>query len=137
METRNSNADPVFFLIVVVVAAIAFGIYQLAGAMGLDFKTMFGVLLMSATVLAVAGACLYFGRDAEFLHISETWPLLLALEYMAWWPAMNIWAAGPLRSYMPDLYPAVWWNAWYTRAGVLALCIGVWLFLRRRRTSYY
>lgn len=137
METRNSNADPVFFLIVAVVVAVAFGIYQLGAVLGLDFKTMLGVLLLSATVVALAGGCLYFGRDAEFVHISETWPLLLALEYMAWWPAMNVWAAGPLSSYMPDLYPAVWWNSWYTRVGVLAVCIGAWFFLRHRRTSYY
>ncbi|WP_066338963.1 hypothetical protein [Azohydromonas lata] len=137
MNTRSSNADPVLFLIVAVVVAAAFGIYQLASTLGLDFKTMLGVLLLSATVVALAGLCVYFGRDAEFVHISETWPLLLALEYMAWWPAMNVWAAGPLSAYMPDFYPVVWWNAWYTRAGVLAVCIGAWFLLRHRRTSYY
>lgn len=129
MNTRNSkDVDPIFILILIGAGAIVVGIYKLGETLGLDFQTTLSVVGRTALALTVVGVCIWFG----ILHFSETWPLLIGTLYIAWWPAMNVWAAHPVLSFDSALYETVWWNAWYTRVGVLAACIALWLYLRSR-----
>lgn len=138
MNTRNSNdVDPVFVLILIGAVAIVFGIYQLGEALWLDFQTMLSVIGRSVLAFTVAGVCIWFGREADSLNFSETWPLLLGLLYIAWRPAFNVWASHGRPAFMAYQYEEVWWNAWYTRAIILTGCGGLWFYLRHRRTSYY
>ncbi|HHW4675291.1 MAG TPA: hypothetical protein ACQGQW_08935 [Xylella fastidiosa subsp. pauca] len=53
--------------------------------------------------------------------IFSTWPILLALAWACFWPALNYWSSQTLFG----RFDTPWWATWYTKGGVLFAIIGL------------
>jgi hypothetical protein len=79
-----------------------------------------------------------FGENIEPLNLGNVWPVLLALLWRSWWPALDWWAgkrpaaSGP---WLPLIREPVWWAEWHGKWGILVaiLVIGYGLIWSRRR----
>lgn len=103
-------------------AGIVVGIFSLlvwffADAVGLDFGTGLQVVLGMLAVLALACGAWY--SEIELIRFGNMWALYVSAIWVAWWPALDHWAAKQYPSFVSPENYAIWWSAWYTRWGVL------------------
>jgi hypothetical protein len=106
--------------LVIVLTALGLGaVWMFSRFFGLDMATGFGVLLRLLLLAVVACGCWKFGDDVPVIHPGKSWPLLLALFIVCWWPALDVWARHQSPRLWADEQVTLWWNAWYTKLAVL------------------
>jgi hypothetical protein len=113
------DGDDWIFTLAIVFAGLCLGaVWTFSQFFGLDMRTG-SIVLLRLLLAAVIVGCWKFGDDAPFLHPGKSWPLLLAIFIVCWWPALDVWA----RHQSPRLWASeeveLWWNAWYTELAVL------------------
>lgn len=123
----NNNNDDSWILLVIgaIVAAIAFVVWQFSTFFGLDISTGGAVFGRLVALVVVAGAAWKFGEDFDPIRLGNIWPILLALLWCCWWPALDFWASQQRPSFFNSDEVSIWWAAWYTKWGVFAAILGV------------
>ncbi len=131
---RNEQDDAVMFGVVVVVAVIGFLLWTFSDLLGLDVAT--GTqLLLSLIVVAVVFIALTWWLN--IFEAADVAPAALAGVWFCCWPAMTYWAAALVPPFARSgADPTVWWNAWYTKWGVLAAILAVGYGWRSRQRSW-
>lgn len=134
MSTRMSDGEQA-----ALVGIILFGLACVGGFLGfmhffnLDPPSAGNVLarLLGVILLAVGNFFLVradgFGSDT--FHPKRTWPIFVALFYVAWWPGIDHWLllnAVPASFGLPPELP--WWVPWVKWVPTLALvALGAWM----------
>lgn len=129
---KPDRDDGPLALAIVFTALFLGAVWMFSQFFGFDAPTSFSVV---SRLLLLAGAtfgCWYVGDDAPFLHLRKSWPLLVASFAVCWWPALDVWANHQYPRLWATDQVELWWNAWYTKLGVvLAGLIGYVVNLRR------
>lgn len=122
----NNNDDAILFILLVILGVGAYGVWQFSTYFGLDMPTGFSVLLR------LGGVAIATGLFIKVLDMSlkNTWPLILAGLFMAWWPGIDYWSTH-LPS-MPDasmveygVVAQVWWSTgWFKVLGLIGIVGG-------------
>ncbi|MEI7429270.1 MAG: hypothetical protein WCL27_02365 [Betaproteobacteria bacterium] len=102
------------------VGVIAFVVWQFSTMFGLDMATGFSVLVrLGGFVLLVMGC--FWLRDSYEVTFGQLWPILLAIFWVCWWPALDHWATKDIPSFASYEFgqTILWWNSMYTKLGVL------------------
>lgn len=137
MSNRNDN-DLALLLVILGGGSILFCVWWFSTTFGLDMSTGGKVMGLLAIPIALGAASLKFFDDYyDMLRFGNVWPVLLGLVWLAWWPALDYWAAHA--GYRLSLYDedvTVWYNAWYTEFGVLAALIGGSYFAKKLVSDY-
>lgn len=122
----NNNNDDSWILLVIgaIVAAIAFVVWQFATFFGLDMSTGGAVFARLVALVVITGVSWKFGEAFSPIHLRNIWPILVALLWCCWWPALDFWASQQHPSFFNPEEVSVWWAAWYTKLGVLVVIIG-------------
>lgn len=126
MSNRNDN-DFAMFVVLLGGGLIALAVWKFSTACGLDMNTGASVMLRLAIPVALGAASLKFCDEYSTFRFANVWPVLLGLVWAAWWPALDYWAAHAESGYslsLSDDAVTLWYNAWYTEFGVLAVLIG-------------
>lgn len=131
MAKPDRDDGPLTLAIVFTVLFLG-AVWMFSQFFGLDMPTSFAVVWRLLLLAGATCGCWYVGDDAPFLHPGKSWPLLVPLCIVCWWPALDVWASRQ----SPRLWAAeevtLWWNAWYTKlAVVLAGLVGYVVNLRR------
>lgn len=86
---------------------------------GFDMRTgawVLGGMIVCSGILGLSvWGWLYDNHNTSLVHPGNIWPILLAMLWGCWWPALDFWASrtiGPFSSH------TIWWAAWYTEYGV-------------------
>lgn len=66
-----------------------------------------------------------------FIHLGKSWPLLLALFFLCWWPALVFWASHQSPRLWATGEAEFWWDAWYAKlallmGGVAGYALNLW-----------
>lgn len=109
-----------WILFVIGVALAAFIVWKFSPYLGLDMVTGGLVLARLAVLVVLTGLSWKLADDFPWLRPGAIWPLLLALLWLCWWPALDFWAAEDLPAVPVRDDDLPWWAAWYTKWGVLA-----------------
>ncbi|CAN7585175.1 hypothetical protein [Polaromonas sp. LjRoot131] len=109
-----------WILFVIGVAFATFLACKFSRYFGLS-RDVAGVVFSWMAVLAVVTRlCSTLKGDFPRLRPSKTWPFLLALLWMCWWPALDFWAGQSMAPSPGQAQALPWWGPWYARWGVLA-----------------
>lgn len=120
-----------------IVGLIAYMVWTFANAFGLDFRTGASVLGRLTALAVVLAVCWRFGEDFELLHLGNAWPVLLALFWACWWPALDYWAASEHPTFFEPEDVGVWWSAWYSKfSGAILLIAGGYGIKKLMQRSY-
>jgi hypothetical protein len=139
MGNRNNGDDGTLVLLAIIVigGGLAFAVWQFSTLFGLDMSTGASVMGRLVGVAVLATLSWKFGDDVDVIHLGNVWPILLGMVWIAWWPALDYWAAHTEpRFSLSDEDVTLWWNAWYTEFGVLAAIIGGGFFAKRIGSDY-
>lgn len=121
----NKNNDGIWILVIgAIVVAIVFLVRLFATSFGLDASASVEVIVRHAALFVISGAAWKFGEDFDPIHPKNTWPILLALFWCCWWPALDYWASQQLPSFFKHEEISIWWAAWYTKWGFFAAIVG-------------
>jgi hypothetical protein len=125
------DSEDGWILFVIGVALAAFIVWKFSPYLGLDMATGGLVLARLAVLVVLTGLCWRLADDFPRLRPGAVWPILLALLWLCWWPALDFWAvkALPVSLLREGDFP--WWASWYTKWGVLA-GIAAWGYLTRK-----
>jgi hypothetical protein len=124
--------NPLAVGVLAVAALCALGIWRFSQAFGLDMSTGFSVVVRLLAVAVAAGLALYASSSYSFdmFRLGNTWPILLAMLWVAWWPALDYWAAQEVPTFLRDT-TSVWWDAWYTKAGGIICIVGLGYLIKK------
>jgi len=125
------DSEDSWILFVVGVALLAFITWKFSAYLGLDMATGGLVLARLAVLVVVTGLCWKLADDYPPLGPRAVWPLLLALLWLCWWPALDFWAAKDLPPALFHEETPPWWAAWYTKWGVLLGIAGLGYVLKK------
>jgi hypothetical protein len=139
MDKRDSGGDPALIIITILAGSVMLGIWWFSTAVGLDFRTGISLVIELIFVAVLSGLSLRFGHEIEIISFGTVWPILLATFWIVWWPPLDYWAAKEFSSFMRMEDKELWWNAWYTKWGVLAAILGGGYGLKKWRSArdYY
>jgi hypothetical protein len=118
MDKRNDDSW-VGVLIVVLMAVCVGAVWAFSQFFGLDMATGGSVLLRLLLLTAVVFGCWKFGDEVPLIRLGNSWPLLLALFIVCWWPALDVWASRQSPHLWAEDHVVLWWNAWYTKLAVI------------------
>lgn len=128
-----AKSDEDIWIITLVVVFTAIGaVLAFSKFFGLDPGTGGAVLLSLLLWMGVTVGCWKFGDDVPFIHPRKSWPLLLALLVVCWWPALDVWARHQSPRLWADEEVTLWWNAWYTKLAVILAGLGGYAVNLRR-----
>jgi hypothetical protein len=99
------------------VATIAFVVWQFSTFFGLDISTGGSVFGRLVAIVVATGAAWKFGEDFDPIRLGNIWPILLALLWCCWWPALDFWENQQQPSFMRTDEVSIWWDAWYRKWG--------------------
>ena len=124
MSRNNNDDDWIFWAIAFAIGLLALLIWQFSEFFGLDFSTGSKVFFQLFLFVLGLGAVIKFGSPYGPVNFGNTWPIFLGWFWVCWWPALAYWAGKEIPSFLDPDTTKVWWNAWYTRWGVLSLLVG-------------
>ena len=124
MSNNNNDRSWVLLVIGAIVAAIAFVVWQFSTFFGLDISTGGAVFGRLVALVVLTGVAWKFGEDFDPIQLENIWPILLALLWCCWWPALDFWASQQRPSFFNPEEISIWWAAWYTKWGVFAAILG-------------
>lgn len=125
------DSEDGWILFVIGVALAAFIVWKFSPYLGLDMATGGLVLARLAVLVVLTGLCWRLADDFPRLRPGAVWPILLALLWLCWWPALDFWAVKALPASLLREGDFPWWASWYTKWGVLA-GIAAWGYLARK-----
>lgn len=144
---RRGDTSWVTIVIGAVVALFIYLLWQFSTFFGLDMDTGASVFIRLLMFVAFVGASWWLGNDYEIIRLSNIWPIVLALFWVCWWPALNYWSSGTRLGFNAPTYgraspspisvDTVWWAAWYTKWGILVAILGLGYFWKRVFQSDY
>lgn len=144
---RRGDTSWVTIVIGAVVALFIYLLWQFSTFFGLDMDTGASVFIRLLMFVAFVGASWWLGNDYEIIRLSNIWPIVLALFWACWWPALDYWSAGTGLRFSAPAYgrsspgpisvDTVWWAAWYTKWGILVAILGLGYFWKRVFQSDY
>ncbi|XDF33152.1 hypothetical protein RBH89_13150 [Paracidovorax avenae] len=129
---RHNNDEQLFLAIVLIVTGIAAaGIWKFSQFMGLDMWTGFRLMVGIITITGI----LWLVCSQMDLSIGATLPLALAVLWINFWPALDVWAIPNVPSFMLDSAEPRWFGTWYAKIGGLVAILGIgygpWLWRSR------
>lgn len=130
--SNNSNDESWILLVIgAIVVAIAFVLWKFSTFFGLDISTGGAVFGSLVALVVVTGVVWKFGEDFGPIRLGTIWPILLALLWCCWWPALDFWASQQGPSFFNPDDVSIWWAAWYTKWGVFVVILGVGYALKK------
>ncbi|HMW86491.1 MULTISPECIES: hypothetical protein [Betaproteobacteria] len=131
--SNRSDDSWVGVVILVLAGLCAYGVWQFSNTFGLDMATGFSVIGRLVVFAVLAGAALYSSNSYswDMFRLGNTWPLLLGVFWVCWWPALDFWAAKEIPSFMNPESASVWWDAWYTKWGGLVGIVGIGYLVKK------
>lgn len=130
--SQHRSDDSWIGMVIGAVVALGFAmVWSFSQFFGLDMATGWAVLWRMGLLLGLVVVCWKYGDEVEFLRLSQSWPIWLALFSVCWWPALDFWAGHQRPSFLGEEQVVLWWNAWYTKLGAM-LTIGGAPYLVRR-----
>lgn len=124
--SNRGDGSWIGFVAIILAAVFFYVLWLFAKAFGLDIKTSFSVIGRHVVFIILVVAAYYssdFGLD--IFRIGNAWPILLGILWTCWWPALDYWAIKDVPSFVDAEIISVWWDAWYTKWGVLASIVGL------------
>ena len=118
-RTHRGFITPVGFV------AAMFAALWLFSTLGLGMYAGVMVLGGMALVLGLALLAWRFGAATPFTRLSVVWPLLLALLWICWWPALDYWAVKELPSFARTGHALPWWDTSAAKWGGALLMLGL------------
>lgn len=91
------------------------------------------IILNYIILFILIGVSVFFGGDLA--GPGRLWPVFLAIGWACFWPALNDWADQSYPTFLGEAY-APWWNAWYTKLGILAGIIALGYTFKKWRDDY-
>ncbi|MGG6898840.1 hypothetical protein [Rhizobium sp. BR 315] len=139
MTNNNRSDDSWIFLVAAgIVGSIAFVVWKFSVLFGLDVSTGAAVFFRLVLLGIAFGGAWWLGNTYDEINIGGLWPIVFALVWACWWPALNFWASAGVAMPATHLFdfdqstsmPALgtetlWWAAWYTKWGVFVAIIGI------------
>ena len=131
--SNNSRSDDSWILLAIggVVAVVAYIVWQFSTFLGLDMSSGASVFGRLVALVILAGVSWKFGDDFEPIRPGNIWPILLALLWSCWWPALDFWASKQFPSFFNSDEVSIWWDAWYTKWSVFAAIIGLGYLVKK------
>ncbi len=135
--STNRRGDNSWIMVVIgaVVALFAYLVWQFSTLFGLDMGTGVTVFFRLLMLVAIVGAAWWFSNGYDIIRLGNIWPIVLALFWVCWWPALDYWSTGTGLRFSAPAYgraspgpisvDAVWWAAWYTKWGILVAILGL------------
>ena len=123
----DKRDDSLAFIIIFIFAGLCLYIgWLFSQTFGLDMETSGRVILRLLVLAVLFGASLYCGSSYswDMFKLGNTWPILLGVFWMSWWPALDYWAAKEIQSLFGPNSSTIWWAAWYTKFGGLVGFVG-------------
>lgn len=118
-NTDNSEGKEFISILVFGILVFAGAAWMFSSVFGFDMSTgakvLGSLLFLSFTLGLSVWGRLYDEHNTYLVHPGNIWPILLAMLWGCWWPALDFWASrtlGPFSSH------TIWWAAWYTKYGV-------------------
>lgn len=122
----DSRSDEGLFMMMIlgVLVAVALIVWKFSTFFGLNMETGGTVLWHMVKLALLAGFLWWAGDMFDPIRPGNTWPILAALFWACWWPALDYRAGLQYPSFFGEM-PTVWWNAWYTKWGIFAAIIAL------------
>ncbi|MQQ99074.1 hypothetical protein [Glaciimonas soli] len=141
VNSGNENGGNNSFVKVVIACVAAFmffSVWQFSSWFGIDMPTGGEIIIGWIVTTVLAGAILRFGNKYKQIRFKKTWPIILALFWLFFWPALNFWSskAGPgsVMSHDSSLeltsLNTQWFSTWYTKLGGLVIIAAIWGFVK-------
>lgn len=120
-----------WILFVVGIASAAFLACKFSGYFGLN-RDVAGVVFSWLAVLAVlTRLCSALKGDLPRLRPGKTWPVLMGLLWMCWWPALDFWVGQNAASSPGHAQAVPWWATGYAKWGGLAGMVALGYLARK------
>lgn len=126
MTTRSDNSLS-GMIIVGLSLFFVYLVWQFSKILGLDMATGFKVIVGLVMFSILLGISLYCSNSYswELFSLKNTWPVLLGVLWMSFWPALDHWATKTVPPFFHTDDATVWWAAWYTKWGGLLGLVGL------------
>jgi hypothetical protein len=73
-----------------------------------------GGMILCSGIFGLSVWCwLYDNYHTSLVHPGNIWPILLAMLWSCWWPALDFWESETLAPFSSH---NIWWAAWYTKS---------------------
>jgi hypothetical protein len=131
VRVSKVDSEDSWILFVIGVALAAFVAWKFSAHLGLDKATGGLVLARLAVLVVVTGLCWKLADDFPPLGLRAVWPLLLSLLWLCWWPALDFWALEDMPLFLIHEEMLPWWDAWYTKWGVLVSVAGLGYLIKK------
>ncbi|AIC13901.1 hypothetical protein [Xylella fastidiosa] len=117
---RNSNNSGAW-VILLLIGALILPVWGFSALLGLDMQSGGSFLLGLIIVGALFIVSSFFRGVGEIIHLRKIWPIILALAWACFWPALNYWSSQTFFGH----FDTPWWATWYTKGGVFFAIIGL------------
>ena len=124
--SSKENGDSLAAISLLLLLFFAYLVWEFKKFFGLDIptslKVIFGIVIFSVLL----GASLYCSNSYswDLFGINNTWPLLLIIFYISWWPAFNFWAAKTVSPFFHPEAASVWWDGPFIRSALILAFLG-------------
>jgi len=129
--SNQNDSDAIAILFIVIVAVAAGLIWKFSQAFNLDFETA------STVIMRLVGTLVVIFFVSRVMPFSMIYPLALGALWVAFFPALDYWAASDYTSFGFGRYGELpWWAEWYTKAGVLISLVGLPYLIKKIWSPY-
>lgn len=113
------------------VALSALVAWMLSATSGLNVPASGAVLARLVTLVVVTGLCWMLGGASPLIGLRSLSPILYALLWWCWWPALDLWTSKELFVLFHYEDISVWRGAWYTKWGGFAFVYFAGVMLKK------
>lgn len=124
MNNDNNDSSWIILVFGAIVAAVAIIVWKFSTSFGLDISTGGTVFGRLVALVVVAWVSWKFGDDFDPVRPGNIWPILLALLWSCWWPALDFWEGQQRPIFLSPDEVSIWWATWYTKWGGFAAILG-------------
>lgn len=117
---QNDGGDFAKFFVVMGLVAIACLVIFASKWLGINLDTSLRLVARLLVMTCLTGLILYISLSHSsswsMFALGNTWPLLLGGYWVCFWPVLEYKASMDATAFIEG---GIWWNAWYTKWGVL------------------
>ena len=121
------NDDSWIGVVILLFSALSvYCVWKFSNTFGLDMTASFSVVGRLAIFTVLTGVSIYSSGHYTWyvFRFGNTWPILLGIFWICWWPALDYWAINGVPSFVESELTNIWWDAWYSKLGGFVGLVG-------------
>lgn len=99
----------------IAIAVSVLFVWMLSSTSGLNVTASGSVLSRLIVLLVISGLSWMLGDDSPLVGLRNLFPILFALLWWCWWPALDLWTSKDPSVLFHYEDVSVWRGAWYTK----------------------